>query len=137
MKKKNSKAMFSALIYPLSTICFPKVLDNLKIHRAQVQHINDDDHDCIKTSGLLYFYHCNQCYVMFAIQGWSYWVFIQFSIIYQQLYHGGHVQWWWKLKYPMKTTNLSQTTGRLFHIQLFALCGHSSLWVPIELTNWQ
>ena len=38
-----------AFIYPLlQPPVSPKVLDNLKIHRVLVQHINDDDHDCIK-----------------------------------------------------------------------------------------
>ena len=32
-----------------------------------------------------------------------------------QLYHGGQFYWWRKSEYPVKTTDLSQVTDKLYH----------------------
>lgn len=52
MKKINRQVMISACLFCdivlVTSICFPKVLENLKIETAQVQHMKDDDYECKK-----------------------------------------------------------------------------------------
>ena len=35
-----------------------------------------------------------------------------------QLHHGGRVYWWRKSEFPVRTTDLSQVTDKLYHVML-------------------
>ena len=46
------------------------------------------------------------------------WCLMSLSTMFQ-LYRGGHFHWWRIPEYPEKTTNLSQVTGKFYHLKLY------------------
>jgi len=59
------------------------------------------------------------------------WCLAPFSTIFH-LYRGDQLYWWSKLEHPEKTMDLSQVTGKPYHIMLFRV--HIA-WTGFEHTT--
>ena len=72
---------------------------------------------------------CQMCYHWF-ISCLGLCCFMPLSTIFQ-LYRGDQF-YWWKPKYPEKTTDLSQVTDKLYHIMFYRV---QFAWAGFELTT--
>ena len=68
-------------------------------------------------------YPVNEINLEHSFPCYGLWHLMTLSALFQ-LYRGSQFYWWWKPKYPEKTTNLSQVTDKIYHIMLYRVPHH-------------
>ena len=77
-------------------------------------------------SSLILYLSQDRTYIIWMNEGWGLWCLMSRWTIFQ-LYHGSQFYWRRKQEYTEKTTDLSQVTGKLYHI----------IFLSVPKTFWQ